>query len=160
MVALLTAALVGASEAQAESSPRFGWQVSGAVGQAASDRDLDEDTSRLGSLRFLIAANERQRFGLELASIDAERGGGLDIRYTAVGIVLETRVRQCFFASIGALGYFGSGDNEDNPFGIASMWGWEANPDKRQKLFVALRSDVIFDDPTTRLFSLAVGLRF
>ena len=160
VLVLLVTALVGVPGAQAESVQRFGWQVSAGVGQTSSSRDLDDDTAHNASLRFLIAANDRQRYGVELAVLEAERGDGVDIDYGAVGIVLETRVRQRFFASIGALGYFGTGDNEGNPFGIASMWGWEATQGDRSKLFVALRSDVIFDEPTTRLVSLVAGLRF
>ncbi len=112
-------------------------------------------------LRLMLSANKRQSYGLEISYLDLYglENNGPDIRYTAVGLVIEQIRESGFLMSIGTLGYIGMGDNSGNPFGIRSKLGWEPRFKNGVLPFIVYRGDLIFDTPTRRVNALSVGLR-
>ena len=153
--------LGGGPAQQATQDSAQGFWTRGAVGGGVTGASNEgSGAAFFGGLRGLFQANERQRYGFEVAYLDALADEDEDVAYAAVGIVLEQALARRFFASIGSLGYFGVDDNEDNPFGIVSMIGWEPKSGGSVKPFVTLRNDLVFDETTTRITTLGAGIRF
>ncbi len=111
--------------------------------------------------RFMLSANKRQSYGLEIIQLDlySLESNSPDIRYTAVGLMIEQIKGKSFLMSIGTIGYFGTGDNDDNPFGFRTSLGWEPQLENDVSPFIAYRNDFIFDKPSRQVIALSAGVR-
>lgn len=103
-------------------------------------------------LRFLLAANERQKYGLELTRVNMAQGN-----YLATGIVLEQRLHGWFNMSIGTISYFGQGQGSANYPGLVANLGWEPVSTNGFRPFVTLRNDILFADRTYTGTALSMG---
>lgn len=106
-------------------------------------------------LRVLLGTNEKQSYGLELTKFKMNND-----EFKAIGIVLEQRLWEWFNMSIGTVGYFDYGIDNQDEIGIVSNLGWEPNNHIPFNPFVTFRNDTIFTkDKTKRLNSLSFGMR-
>ncbi|MBL0703757.1 MAG: linear amide C-N hydrolase [Sulfurospirillum sp.] len=113
-----------------------------------------EETEHYG-LRVLLKSNENQAFGLELT----EFKNGSD-EFQAIGILLEQRLWNWFNMSIGTVGYFNYGLNNQNPTGLMTNLGWEPNNSTPLKPFITYRGDTIFaKEETKNLHSISIGFK-
>lgn len=114
---------------------------------------LDRGHYEHAGMRFLLSANERQKYGLELTRINGVAGS-----YLATGIVLEQRLYGWFNMSIGSIAYFGQGQGNLNYPGVVANLGWE--PDRKNGLhpFVTLRNDILFAGRTLTGTALSAGV--
>lgn len=114
-------------------------------------------------VRFMLSANKKQRYGIELSQLRFDNGKfdiNQDNRYIALGFVIEQTLYNHFLMSIGTVGYLHSDDDQHRPFGIRSNLGWEQNIfDTSHEFFVVYRGDLIFSRDETRIHSLSVGVR-
>ena len=90
-------------------------------------------------VRFLLNANDIQKYGLELTQVNTAQGD-----YVAAGIVLEQRLFGWFNMSIGTIGYYGQGGGAQNQPGLVTNLGWEPKTTGPLKPFLTYRDDVIF----------------
>ncbi|NOY83633.1 MAG: hypothetical protein GXO96_02200 [Nitrospirae bacterium] len=134
-------------------SPFFG------VGLTSTNGDSGDGVGTHTGLRLLLSANKRQRYGIELGVLDlyAMDKNGPDIRYAAIGLIVEQTLWDWFLMSIGTIGYVGMGDNNGNPFGIRSSLGWQGKGWLQP--FVSYRGDTIFDVNTISMHSVSAGFR-
>jgi len=132
------------------------------VGYTSASGDGASGTSFHAGARFLLGAGGNKLYGLEVTYIDAYAfdDDKPDTEYLAVGIVLEKKVARVFNMSIGTIGYFGLGDNTNNPFGLMTNLGWEPEYKGMITPFITFRTDLIFDESTINMSSLSVGIRF
>ncbi len=156
LVALLILVSIGCSYAGDASfmiRPQFG------IGIVNNGEDGRSGTAVHGGVRLLRNANDYQRWGLELTSIDTPRNDSArHTRFTAFGIVLEQRLWSWFNMSIGTVGYIGSIGQSKNPFGILTNLGWEPITTSCLKPFITYRADMIFSEHTTTINSISAGL--
>lgn len=104
--------------------------------------------------RLLLSASDIRKYGLEVTHFNLANGGN----FTSIGIVLEQRLWDWFNMSIGTIGYFGYGENAENPVGVMANLGWEPRNSETLKPFITYRTDAIFHSKTTMINSLSVGL--
>jgi len=124
-------------------------------------KDQDGFGAHIGA-RFLMAANGRQRFGIEISQLDlyALDNSAPSTKYTAIGIVVEQTLWDWFLMSIGTIGYISTEAHSSNPFGIRTNLGWEGGKQQDQlRPFVVYRADYIFDSANTRVNSISSGIR-
>ena len=159
-VLIITYTLLTATLAWAESPGPMVRPFAG-VGYSNSSGARGDGVGTHVGARIMLSSNEYQRFGVEITYLDlyALDDGGPDIRYAAVGIVVEQTLWNWFLLSIGTLGYIGIGDNKDKPFGIRTNLGWESNDNSGFQPFIVYRGDFIFDDPSTSVTSFSAGIR-
>jgi hypothetical protein len=114
---------------------------------------LDGKSYQHVGARWLLGANDKQKYGLELSRLNTSQGD-----YLAAGIVLEQRKFGWFNMSIGSIGYFGQGGSVQNVPGLISNLGWEPVTTDTIKPFVTLRNDVMFGSKTKAGYALSAGL--
>jgi hypothetical protein len=116
----------------------------------------------LSSVRSLSSTTADKRAGIMISSVspfeskDPLRGR----KYLAVGIILEKVLAEHFVITIGTVGYIGTDQNRNNPFGIISEIGWEPKIGRRSQLFTAVRIESIYDTSTVSRYSLSGGIKF
>ena len=114
-----------------------------------------ENTKHYG-LRALLRASQNKVYGLELTKFENDND-----KFHTVGIVLEQRLWEWFNMSMGTIGYFNYGKNNENAMGFMSNLGWEPNNSIPFRPFITLREDIIFaKEKTKSLHSLSVGFKF
>lgn len=114
----------------------------------------NDDTKHYG-LRVLLNSNENQTYGLELTKFENDND-----KFQAIGIVLEQRLWDWFNMSIGTVGYFNYGVNDENIIGLMTNLGWEPNNSIPFKPFITYRNDTIFTKKTKILHSISLGFKF
>jgi len=113
------------------------------------------DNSRHVGARILLNSGKNQTYGVEFTTFKTDGGN-----FTAGGVVLEQRLWGSFNMSIGSLGYFNYGENNENIIGLVSNLGWEPDNHIPFKPFITYRSDTIFQKNKTHLIhSLSVGFK-
>ena len=113
------------------------------------------DTKHYG-LRILLNSNKKQAYGLELTKFKTN-----DDAFNAIGIVLEQRLWEWFNMSIGTVGYFDYGIDNQNIIGLTTNLGWEPNNSISFKPFITYRNDTIFaKEKIEILHSISLGLKF
>jgi len=100
--------------------------------------------------RFLFKAGDK-KWGIDVTYFDGENS------YTSFGLVLEAKPFSWFNASMGTIGYFGYGEDEDNVIGYSSNLGWEPDNSVGFLPFVTYRTDMIFAKEMEIINSLSVG---
>lgn len=105
--------------------------------------------------RILLQTGENQRYGLDVTYFD--RKGD---KFFSVGIVLEQILWGWFNSSIGTIGYFHYGKDNESVFGITSNLGWE--PDNHIPIhpFITWRNDIIFGKNIENVNSISAGFDF
>lgn len=131
------------------------------IGYTSSDNPWGDGIGTHVGVRYLLSANAKQSYGVEVSYLDlyALDDGGPDVRYTAIGIVIEQTLWDWFLMSVGTVGYIGIGDNDDNPFGVRTNLGWVSNNASKVNPFIVYRTDLIFDDPSVSMNSLSAGIK-
>jgi len=115
---------------------------------------LDGAHYQHAGFRFLLNANEIQKYGLELTQINTAQGD-----YVAAGIVLEQRLFGWFNMSIGTIGYYGQGGGAQNQPGLVANLGWEPKTSGPLKPFLTYRNDILFANGKTLVGqALSAGL--
>jgi len=117
----------------------------------SSDSEYDGAVFHAGG-RLLLDVTGNRRYGLEATWFNLKDGDD----FTSLGIILEQRLWTWFNMSIGTVGYFGYGENSDNPVGLTTNLGWEPDYDSF-KPFITYRNDIIFYDSTVTVHSLSIG---
>ncbi len=125
------------------------------AGYGYLDANGGEAISHVG-LRVLLPASQMQRYGLEVTRFLPKNGGD----FTALGIVLEQRLWECFNMSIGTVGYLDYNGGTRNPFGLMTNLGWEPKSRRGWEPFITYRNDLIFSGKTDSAYSLSVGVSF
>ncbi|MBN2016934.1 MAG: linear amide C-N hydrolase [Candidatus Cloacimonetes bacterium] len=105
--------------------------------------------------RILLQTGESQRYGLDVTYFD--RKGDT---FFSLGIVLEQILWGWFNSSIGTIGYFHYGEDNESVVGITSNLGWE--PDNHIPIhpFVTWRNDIIFGKKVENVNSISAGVDF
>lgn len=114
----------------------------------------DNNVQHMGA-RILSNSNKHQAYGLEFTKIKTN-----DEEFESVGIVLEQRLWDWFNMSIGTIGYFNNGLDDENTIGLVSNLGWEPHNTIPFKPFITLRNDMIFAKDTKNMSSISFGFRF
>jgi hypothetical protein len=109
----------------------------------------DETLAHIGG-RFLLNAGDK-KWGLDITYFDGENP------YTSFGVILEAKPFSWFNASMGTIGYFGYGENEENVIGYSSNLGWEPDNSIGFLPFVTYRTDMIFAEEIEIINSLSIG---
>ena len=109
----------------------------------------EETLAHIGG-RFLLKAGDK-KWGIDVTYFDGENP------YTSFGILLEAKPFSWFNASMGTVGYFGYGEDEDNVIGYSSNLGWEPDNSIGFLPFVTYRTDMIFADEIEIINSLSIG---
>ena len=113
------------------------------------------DNSEHYGVRVLLESSDNQSYGLEFTNFKTDND-----EFNAIGIVLEQRLWDWFNMSIGTIGYFDYGVDDQNVVGIVSNLGWEPNNHIPFNPFVTLRNDIIFaKDETDSLYSISFGIK-
>lgn len=103
--------------------------------------------------RILLNAGEIRKYGLEFSKFETNNDS-----FSSIGIVLEQRLFEWFNMSIGTVGYFDYGVNNENTVGLVSNLGWEPNNHIPFKPFITYRTDLILaKDKTKTYHSLSIG---
>ena len=106
--------------------------------------------------RVLLDSSASQAYGLEVTKFKTTND-----EFTAIGIVLEQKLWGWLNTSIGTVGYFNYGANNENAIGLMSNLGWEPDDDTPFRPFVTYRNDTIFGkDATKILHSISLGYKF
>jgi hypothetical protein len=82
-----------------------------------------------------------------------------DLEYTSIGLMVESRPSKRIILQLGTIGYQGEGLSNNNPWGIRAGVGTDYSFSKCCKLVGLLRSDRIFDEEETVIYSLQVGVQ-
>ncbi|MBI4913854.1 MAG: hypothetical protein HY823_14060 [Acidobacteria bacterium] len=108
---------------------------------------------------LMLPANDRQRYGLRISSINLDVSGKKQ-NYLCVGVMLETVMFNWCRMEIGTVGFVGRGDlSGSNPFGLASFFGYE----KKLGQFsftIGYDSKIIFTKPSITVNGLGVGVGY
>ncbi len=105
--------------------------------------------------RLLLNSGKNQRYGLDVTYFESK-----DDKFVSVGIVLEQILFGWLNSSIGTIGYFDYGKDNDKLFGITSNLGWEPDNHIPIKPFVTWRNDIIFGSKIENVNSLSIGFDF
>ena len=105
--------------------------------------------------RLLLNSGNNQRYGLDVTYFKSK-----DDEFVSVGIVLEQILFGWFNSSIGTIGYFDYGKDNDKLFGITSNLGWEPDNHIPIKPFVTWRNDIIFGSKIENVNSISIGFDF
>lgn len=105
--------------------------------------------------RILSNSNNHQAYGLEFTKIKTNHE-----EFEGVGIVLEQRLWDWFNMSIGTIGYFNYGLDDENTIGLVSNLGWEPHNTIPFKPFITWRNDIVFAKDTKNMSSISFGFRF
>ncbi|MCK5050270.1 MAG: linear amide C-N hydrolase, partial [Candidatus Cloacimonetes bacterium] len=108
-----------------------------------------ETVAHIGG-RFLLNAGDK-KWGLDVTYFNTENP------YTSIGVILEAKPFNWFNASMGTIGYFGYGEDEENVIGYSTNLGWEPDNSIGFLPFVTYRSDMIFAKEFEIINSLSVG---
>ena len=100
--------------------------------------------------RFLLNAGDK-KWGLDVTYFKGENP------YTSFGVILEAKPFNWFNASMGTIGYFGYGENEENVIGYSTNLGWEPDNSIGFLPFVTYRSDMRFAKEFEIINSLSAG---
>lgn len=120
-----------------------------------------DDSKHFGG-RILLKSGKKQAYGLEFTrfEIEDESNSTEKIKFNTIGIVLEQKLFGWFNMSIGTVGYFDYGPDEQNVVGLVSNLGWEPSYTGWFKPFVTFRNDLIFDtDETKSISSISLGMK-
>jgi len=105
--------------------------------------------------RILLAADNVHSYGLEFTQFNYSSNS-----FSSLGIVLEQKLFGWFNSSIGTVGYFNYGQNNNNLIGLTSNLGWEPDNSIPFKPFITYRQDIIFDKKTEVIHSISFGFTF
>ncbi len=105
--------------------------------------------------RLLLQTGENKRYGLDLTYFDCKGD-----EFFSVGIVLEQILWDWFNSSIGTIGYFNYGEDEESVIGITSNLGWEPDNHIPFHPFITWRNDIIFGKKIKNVNSISVGVDF
>jgi len=105
--------------------------------------------------RLLLNSGKNQRYGLGVTYFKSK-----DDKFVSVGIVLEQILFGWLNSSIGTIGYFDYGKDNDKLFGITSNLGWEPENHIPIKPFVTWRNDIIFGSNIENVNSISIGFDF
>ena len=100
--------------------------------------------------RFLLNAGDK-KWGLDVTYFDGKNP------FTSFGVILEAKPFSWFNASMGTIGYFGYGEDEENVIGYSSNLGWEPDNSIGFLPFVTYRTDMIFAKEFEIINSLSIG---
>ena len=103
--------------------------------------------------RLLLNSGKNQRYGLDVTYFKSK-----DDEFVSVGIVLEQVLFGWLNSSIGTIGYFDYGKDNDKLFGITSNLGWEPDNHILIKPFVTWRNNIIFGSKIENVNSISIGL--
>jgi hypothetical protein len=150
------AALLSSGAAEAQDRPPFMLARLIADGGRASLDGAGYGNTELGA-DLLLSANEKQRYGLRLSSLDIETSGRHQ-RYLCTGVVLEMVAFQWLRMEVGTVGFVGRGDlGGSNPFGLVSFLGYEKRLG-RLNFSVGYDSKYIFAKPAVTIQNLGIGV--
>ncbi len=110
-----------------------------------------EETVAHYGVRLLLPADSSRRYGIEFTNFD---------EFFVAGIILEQRLFEWFNMSIGTVGYFNYGSDQNNVVGLVSNLGWEPDNHIPFKPFITYRSDMIFEDSIKSINSISLGFNF
>lgn len=102
--------------------------------------------------RLLLNSGKNQRYGLDVTYFESK-----DNKFVSIGIVLEQILFGWLNSSIGTIGYFDYGKDNDKLFGITSNLGWEPDNHIPIKPFVTWRNDIIFGSKIENVNFLSIG---
>jgi len=106
--------------------------------------------------RMLLDAGGIRKYGLEVSKFKTN-----DDSFEVFGIVLEQRLWSWFNMSIGTVGYFNYGADNQHVIGLTSNLGWEPDTQSTLKPFITYRTDVIFLKENIDAFhSINIGFGF
>lgn len=105
--------------------------------------------------RILLQANQNQRYGIDLTYFNFKGE-----TFFSAGILLEQILWGLFNSSIGTIGYFHYGEDDENVFGITSNLGWEPDNHIPFHPFVTWRNDIIFGKKIKNVNSISAGMDF
>jgi len=106
--------------------------------------------------RVLLDIENNKRYGIEVTKFKTNKDN-----FYSIGIILEQRLWQWFNMSIGTIGYFSYGKNNDNIIGLTSNLGWEPDNHIPFKPFITYRNDLLFEKTHTKtIHSISVGFAF
>ncbi len=105
--------------------------------------------------RILLQANSNQRYGIDLTYFNCEGE-----TFFSAGIVLEQILWGWFNSSIGTIGYFQYGEDNENVIGITSNLGWEPDNHIPFHPFITWRNDIIFGKKIKNVNSISLGFDF
>jgi penicillin V acylase-like amidase (Ntn superfamily) len=105
-------------------------------------------------IRVLLSSNKKQSYGIEITDFKNS-----DNNFTSIGLILEQRKWDWFQMSIGTVGYFNYGVDDENIVGLVSNFGWEPNNSIPFKPFITVRKDVIFAKETKIIGSISFGMK-
>ncbi len=83
-----------------------------------------------------------------------------NIKYLAVGIILEKTIAADFVVTIGTLGYIGHDQAKNDPFGVLAEVGWQPRLGKDLQGFLALRTEAIYDTSTISRYAVSAGVKY
>ena len=114
------------------------------------------DGSIHAGFRLMMHAGETQSYGLEFTKFKTTND-----QFLVAGIILEQKRWDWFTASIGTLGYFHYGADDQNVIGLASNLGWEPDTTAPIKPYITYRNDTIFAKKKIKsIHSVSAGLKF
>ncbi|MFH1860085.1 MAG: hypothetical protein ABH870_03600 [bacterium] len=108
--------------------------------------------------QLLTYVSKKNAYGIEIGHHRVFKSDLSTYEYLSVGLVLEAMLYKIWLNQMGMVGYIGTGDNKNKPFGFRTSTGLEFPVGSNTILATLLRNDIIFEDKVIFCSSLEIGI--